>query len=178
MRVLAALTARDAELVIVGGPSGADRARRGGAPCTRSPESLGVADRIRWVPPVPHDRLADWYRAADVCLVPSRAAESFGLTWPSKPPACGTPVVPAANVGGLRHLVDHAESGFLVDGPRPPPGTPRPSRRCSYAPGRAAVMGAAAPRCPGRSVHVETSPPLGCGALYSDLAVRTLVQCT
>jgi D-inositol-3-phosphate glycosyltransferase len=36
-------------------------------------DDLGVAERIRWVPPQPHDRLADYYRAADVCEVPSRS---------------------------------------------------------------------------------------------------------
>ena len=48
-------------------------------------------------------RLADYYRAADVCIVPSRA-ESFGLV-ALEAAACGTPVV-AASVGGLRSLVD------------------------------------------------------------------------
>ena len=68
------------------------------------------------MPPQPHDRLADFYRAADVCLVPSRT-ESFGLV-ALEAAACGTPVVAAA-VGGLRSLVDDGDTGFLVDGRDP-----------------------------------------------------------
>ena len=68
------------------------------------------------MPPQPHERLATFYRAADVCLVPSRT-ESFGLV-ALEAAACGTPVV-AASVGGLRSLVDDGGTGFLVDGRDP-----------------------------------------------------------
>ncbi len=71
---------------------------------------------MRFVPPQPHTRLADFYRAADVCIVPSRA-ESFGLV-ALEAAACGTPVV-AASVGGLRSLVEDGATGFLVDGRDP-----------------------------------------------------------
>jgi D-inositol-3-phosphate glycosyltransferase len=47
-----------------------------------------------------------------VCLVPSRS-ESFGLV-ALEAAACGIPVVAAA-VGGLRTLVAHGHTGFLVD---------------------------------------------------------------
>ena len=171
VRVLAELSARDAELVIVGGPSGAD----GPAEVARLhqlAESLGVADRICWVRPVPHDRLADWYRAADVCLVPSRS-ELFGLV-ALEAAACGTPVV-AANVGGLRTLVDHAETGFLVDG-RDPAGYAAPVEALLDAPGRAAAMGSRAAVRAGRYTWSIAAARLR--RLYSDLAVRALVQCT
>ena len=71
---------------------------------------------MRFVPPQPHAGLAEFYRAADVCLVPSRT-ESFGLV-ALEAAACGTPVV-AASVGGLRSLVDDAHTGFLVEGRDP-----------------------------------------------------------
>ena len=66
--------------------------------------------------PQPQERLADFYSAADVVLVPSRS-ESFGLV-ALEAQACGTPVV-AARVGGLPFVVDDGETGFLVDGHDP-----------------------------------------------------------
>ncbi|HEV2992912.1 MAG TPA: glycosyltransferase [Acidimicrobiia bacterium] len=171
VRALAALRARDAELVVVGGPSGAD-----GPPevarLRALAEDLGVTARVRWVRPVPHDRLADWYRAADVCLVPSRS-ESFGLV-ALEAAACGTPVV-AANVGGLRTLVDHDESGFLVDG-RDPDEYAAPIQALLDAPGRAAAMGSRAAARAGRYTWSIAAARLR--RLYADLAVRALVQCT
>ncbi len=53
---------------------------------------------------------------ADVCLVPSRS-ESFGLV-ALEAAACGTPVV-ASDVGGLRSLIDHGRTGYLVEEPTP-----------------------------------------------------------
>ena len=75
-----------------------------------------MADRLLILPPRPHHELADYYRAADVCLVPSRT-ESFGLV-ALEAAACGTPVV-AASVGGLRSIVSDGETGLLVDGRDP-----------------------------------------------------------
>src|SRR5207244_2074036 len=73
--------------------------------------SLGVGDMVRFVPAQPHSELPGFYRAADVCLVPSHS-ESFGLV-ALEAQACGTPVVGAA-VGGLRSIVRHGQTGFLV----------------------------------------------------------------
>jgi D-inositol-3-phosphate glycosyltransferase len=105
----------DAHLVVVGGPSGP----QGDAEVERVMslvEELGLQDRVIFVPPRPHELLSTYYRAADVCLVPSRS-ESFGLV-ALEAAACGTPVV-ASDVGGLRSLIDHGRTGFLVDGPTP-----------------------------------------------------------
>ena len=65
---------------------------------------------------MPQHELADWYRAADVTVVPSHN-ESFGLV-ALESQACGTPVVAAA-VGGLRTAVRDGVSGVLVDGHDP-----------------------------------------------------------
>ena len=98
---LAALDDPDVTLLIVGGPSGHD----GESELARIHAlvgDLGVSQQVRFVPPQPHAELAGYYRAADVCIVPSRT-ESFGLV-ALEAAACGTPVV-AASVGGLRSLV-------------------------------------------------------------------------
>jgi len=101
-------------VVIVGGPSGSEV----GAPGRLSglAERLGIADCVRLEPPCPQRELADWYRAADVVLVPSHS-ESFGLV-ALEAQACGTPVAAAA-VGGLRTAVRDGYSGILVDGHDP-----------------------------------------------------------
>jgi D-inositol-3-phosphate glycosyltransferase len=78
--------------------------------------SLDVDDVLRFEPPVPHDQLVDWYRAADLTVVPSHS-ESFGLV-ALESQACGTPVV-AADVGGLRTAVADGRSGVLVDSHEP-----------------------------------------------------------
>ncbi len=116
VRALAALTDHPtAALVVVGGPSG-PRGEDHLAAVVDLVEELGVADRVRFVDPQPHELLSSFYRAADVCLVPSRS-ESFGLV-ALEASACGTPVV-AASVGGLTTLVDHGHTGYLVDRPTP-----------------------------------------------------------
>jgi D-inositol-3-phosphate glycosyltransferase len=117
VRSLAALRSRhaNARLAIVGGPSGP----RGQSEVDRLValvDELGLADRVRFIPPQPHELLSTFYRAADVCLVPSRS-ESFGLV-ALEAAACGTPVV-ASDVGGLRTLVDHGRTGYLVENADP-----------------------------------------------------------
>jgi D-inositol-3-phosphate glycosyltransferase len=120
VRAAAELLARDPALrqrlqvVICGGPSGTGLAQP--TALIDLARTLGIADLIRFEPPSHRDALADWYRAADVTVVPSYS-ESFGLV-AVESQACGTPVV-AASVGGLRTAVDDEVSGLLVDGHDP-----------------------------------------------------------
>ena len=77
---------------------------------------LAIDDVVRFAPPVPRADLAQWYRAADLVVVPSYS-ESFGLV-ALEAQACGTPVVATA-VGGLRTAIADGFSGVLVDGHDP-----------------------------------------------------------
>jgi D-inositol-3-phosphate glycosyltransferase len=101
-------------VVIVGGPSGSEVGAPGRLAGLAS--GLGISEFVRLEPPCPQQELADWYRAADIVLVPSHS-ESFGLV-ALEAQACGTPVVAAA-VGGLRTAVRDGYSGVLVDGHDP-----------------------------------------------------------
>ena len=78
--------------------------------------TVGIADRVVFFPPQAHDRLADFYSAAEAVLVPSRS-ESFGLV-ALEAAACGTPVIAAAT-GGLRFVVADGQTGFLIRGHHP-----------------------------------------------------------
>jgi len=160
-----------ATLVVVGGPSGPD----GVAELERLhalARDLGVTDRVRWVPPQPHEALADWYRSADVCLVPSRS-ESFGLV-ALEAAACGTPVV-AANVGGLRSLVDHGHTGYLVD-VRTASAFAEPVERLLGDAELAREMGLSASVRSGRYTWSITAARLR--RVYADLGARELVSCS
>jgi D-inositol-3-phosphate glycosyltransferase len=104
----------DLMVAVVGGPSGTGLER---------PEQLQLLTRdlgleyvVRFRPPAPRQVLADWYRAADLVVVPSHN-ESFGLV-AVEAQACGTPVV-ATRVGGLLTAVRDGETGCLVTGHDP-----------------------------------------------------------
>jgi D-inositol-3-phosphate glycosyltransferase len=101
-------------VVINGGPSGNGLARPTALQDLAA--SLGVDDVVRFEPPGPRSRVVDWYRAADLTVVPSYS-ESFGLV-AVESQACGTPVL-AADVGGLRTAVAAGRSGVLVEGHDP-----------------------------------------------------------
>nr|WP_216657076.1 glycosyltransferase [Brevibacterium sp. CT2-23B] len=62
-------------------------------------------------PPVPSHILVDYYRAADLLIVPSRS-ESFGLV-AAEAAASGLPAIASA-VGGLPEIVEHGHSGLLI----------------------------------------------------------------
>ncbi|KAB1161572.1 D-inositol-3-phosphate glycosyltransferase [Micromonospora sp. AMSO12t] len=120
IRAVAALRERDPVLadevtvVICGGPSGSGLDRP--TALMELAGTLGVADRVCFLPPQTGDDLPALYRAADLVAVPSYN-ESFGLV-ALEAQACGTPVVAAA-VGGLVTAVRDQVSGVLIDGHDP-----------------------------------------------------------
>jgi D-inositol-3-phosphate glycosyltransferase len=107
---------KDAVLAVVGGSTGLDADHDEVTRLMRLASALGIADRVVFFPPQPHERLADFYSAADAVLMPSRS-ESFGLV-ALEAEACGVPVIGAA-AGGLRYVIQDGETGFLVDGHDP-----------------------------------------------------------
>jgi D-inositol-3-phosphate glycosyltransferase len=170
VRTLAELGDPAATLVVVGGASGLE----GGAEVERIHKlvaDLGLAEQVRFVDPVPHHLLSTYYRAADVCLVPSRS-ESFGLV-ALEAAACGTPVVAAA-VGGLRTLVEHERTGFLVD-TRDPADFARYAREILTVPSVGEALSAQAAL---RARDYTWSTAAGrLRRIYGDLTARALVDC-
>jgi D-inositol-3-phosphate glycosyltransferase len=110
---------KDAQLILIGSSSGLEgpsEERR----IRQLVEESGLTNRVLFVEPQSHEKLVDWYRAADVVLMPSRS-ESFGLV-ALEAAACGVPVVASA-VGGLQTIVEDNSSGYLINDRDP----------CSYA---------------------------------------------
>ena len=171
VRALAALDDPDAVLLVVGGASGPD----GPAEVVRLRhlvEDLGLRPQVRFVDPQPHQVLSTYYRAADVCLVPSRS-ESFGLV-ALEAAACGIPVVAAA-VGGLRTIVEHGRTGFLVAG-REAEAFAAYTAEVLGNPRLADALGtAAAERARG---YTWSTTAARLRRLYSDLDARRLVECS
>lgn len=75
-------------------------------------QAEGLSDRMHFLPEVPVEQMADWYRVLDLYVAPQRW-EGFGLT-PIEAMACGVPVV-ATRVGAFEALVVEGETGTLVD---------------------------------------------------------------
>ena len=71
--------------------------------------SLDLSSSVRVLGQVPNAGLPVYYRAADLCVVPSRY-EPFGIV-PLEAMACGTPVV-ASHVGGMKSTVRHLHTGL------------------------------------------------------------------
>ena len=114
VRVVAEVARRRPELAgrlvlaVLGGASG--QGVRTPMGLTELAEAEGVGEAVRFEPPVDRATLAQWYRAADVVLVPSHS-ESFGLV-AIEALACGAPVIASA-VGGLP--VAMGAAGTLLD---------------------------------------------------------------
>jgi D-inositol-3-phosphate glycosyltransferase len=169
-RLGAASMASAPVLVVVGGPSGPDGDAYLAQVRARA-RQLGVADRIRWVDPQPHETLASYYRAAEVVLVPSQS-ESFGLV-ALEAAACGTPVVATA-VGGLHTLVIDGETGYLRE--RQPDAFAAAAARILTEPGHGVALGAAAARHARSFTWAAAAGQVA--RLFTELTDRVPVACS
>ncbi len=173
IRALGGLSGRSsppATLVIVGGPSGPQGETTLGD-LHLLVADLGLVDRVRFVDAQAQEALVDYYRAADVGLVPSRS-ESFGLV-ALEAAACGLPVV-ASDVGGLRYLIVPGVTGHLVSG-RDPASFAAVVDGLLADPVEAAAMGDRAAWAARRFQWSITAARLR--RIYSDLTERQPVEC-
>jgi glycosyltransferase involved in cell wall biosynthesis len=80
--------------------------------------SLKLDQQVRFLGAVDHDDMPSWYAAADLVLVPS--VEHSGVVEATSIAAleamgAGTPLI-ASEIGGLREIIRHGETGCLVPG--------------------------------------------------------------
>ncbi len=120
---------------------------------------------------VPDNDLVALYGGAVATVLPS-LGEGFGLT-AAESAACGTPVVAAA-VGGLRTIVAHGGTGFLVDG-RDPAVFAHYTEEILDSPRLAGELSTAAAHRAGGYTWSTTAGRLR--RLHTDLKARSLVQC-
>ncbi|MDQ6697703.1 MAG: glycosyltransferase [Actinomycetota bacterium] len=170
VRALAELGRPDATLLVVGGASGAAGDEEV-ARVHQLVKELDLTAQVRFVPPQPHHLLSTYYRAADVCLVPSRS-ESFGLV-ALESTACGTPVVAAA-VGGLRTLVQDGRTGFLIESRDPGDYAAATERILSDRGLSVALAAAGASRA---LDYTWSTTAARLRRVYADLSTRSLVDC-
>jgi glycosyltransferase involved in cell wall biosynthesis len=75
--------------------------------------AAGVRGRVEFLGSTDQASLLEWYRRADICVVPSLLYESFSYTC-AQALAAGKPVV-ASRIGGIPETVDDGETGLLVE---------------------------------------------------------------
>jgi glycosyltransferase involved in cell wall biosynthesis len=76
-------------------------------------EALGLSERVKFLGAMPHASLPDWYRAANVFVLPSRSEGVPCVLLEAL--ACGTPFV-ASRVGGIPEIADFGPSRLVTPG--------------------------------------------------------------
>ena len=79
----------------------------------RQAADLGLADRVTFLGSLPQAVLPDWYRAADLFVLPSRSEGVPNVLLEAG--ACGTPWV-ASRVGGVPEIPGHASRRLVAPG--------------------------------------------------------------
>jgi len=111
LEALSLLGRGDITLVVAGAGSLAEELPRLAA-------KLGIADRVLFVGRVADDdRLSDWYRAADLFVLPTTAYEGFGMAT-AEALASGTPVVGTA-VGATPELLEPLDLRLVAPSTEP-----------------------------------------------------------
>jgi glycosyltransferase involved in cell wall biosynthesis len=83
------------------------------AALTSIAKANGLNDRVNFLGPMPHAKLPDWYRAADVFVLPSRSEGVPCVLLEAL--ACGTPFV-ASRVGGIPEIAGLGSSKLVTPG--------------------------------------------------------------
>jgi glycosyltransferase involved in cell wall biosynthesis len=79
--------------------------------------SLGIDDHVQFVGKIADDELRDWYRAADLFVLPTLAEEGFGMVT-AEALSAGTAVVGTA-IGATPELLAPLDPRLIADGTDP-----------------------------------------------------------
>jgi spore coat protein SA len=102
----------DAVLLIVGSAYyGSDRLTA----YVRGLHQIGntLPNNVRFVPFAPYHRMPQWFRIADVAVLPSIGKEAFGLV-NVEAMASGVPII-AGDAGGIHEIIEHGMNGYLLN---------------------------------------------------------------
>ena len=78
----------------------------------RAAAAAGIAERVRFVGAQPSGEIPAWLNAADLLVLPSLSEGRPNVVVEAQ--ACGLPVL-ATRVGGTPELIEHGETGLLVE---------------------------------------------------------------
>jgi glycosyltransferase involved in cell wall biosynthesis len=110
LRAVRKLNSKQVDLAVVGGGPLTDELRRLSV-------TLGISERARFAGRVPEQELPDWYRAADLFVLPTVAYEGFGMAT-LEALASGAPVV-GTPVGATPELLEPLDPRLVAGGSDP-----------------------------------------------------------